>query len=91
MDLICFSNAIGYFFENVDSAFKNSTIFMFLVGILFPLVTVIGGTLITAFIDKSKKKKKIVYWIVLLISPFNTLSEGLNNCVFNGFIKAGPE
>jgi hypothetical protein len=47
LDLINLSNFIGFFFKDVDSAFKNSTIFMFLIGILFPLVTLIGGALIT--------------------------------------------
>jgi len=74
MDLICFSNFIGYFFKDVDSAFKNSTIIMFLVGIIFPIVTLIGGGLITLYIDKSGTLAKVVYWIVLLISPFNALS-----------------
>jgi hypothetical protein len=91
LDLICFSNAIGYFFKDVDSAFKNSTIIMFLVGIIFPIVTLVGGALITKFVDKSGTLAKIVYWIVVIVGPFNALGEGLNNCLYNGFIKAGPE
>lgn len=58
---------------NVDSAFKNSTIFMALIGLVFPIVSIIGGSLITAFIDTSGNLAKVVYWIVLIISPFNAL------------------
>ena len=46
---------------------------MALIGLVFPLVTNIGGALITAFVDKSGNLAKVVYWIVLLISPFNAL------------------
>lgn len=89
--LINFSNTIGFFFKDVDSAFKNSVIFMALFGLVFPLATLIVGSLITYYIDKSGTLTKVVYWILFLISPFNVLYQSLNNCLFNGFIKAGPE
>ena len=92
LDLINLSNTIGFFFKDVNSAFKNSTIIMLLIGIVFPLVTLIGGALITLYIDKSGTLTKIVYWIVLIISPFNCLTESLENTIFNGYINKGsPE
>ena len=89
LDLINLSNTLGFFFKNVDSAFKNSTIFMFLIGIIFPLVTFIGGAVIKRFVDSSGDLSKKLYWIVFLFGPFNALSEGLNNCIYDGFIDAG--
>lgn len=73
LDLINLSNAIGFFFKNVDSAFKNSTIFMMLLGLVFPLVTLLAGGFITYYLDKSGDLTKVIYWITLLISPFNVL------------------
>lgn len=89
LDLINLSNTLGFFFKDVDSAFKNSTIFMFLIGMVFPFVTLIGGAIITRYLDKSGDLTRVVYWFVFIISPFNALGEGLNECLFNGFIARG--
>jgi len=60
LDLINLSNTLGYFFKNVDSAFKNSTIFMLLLGIVLPLIAALGGSAINYYIDKSGTVNKII-------------------------------
>jgi len=60
LDLINLSNTLGYFFKNVDSAFKNSTIFMLLLGIVLPLIAALGGVFINYYIDKSGTVNKII-------------------------------
>ena len=82
LNLVNLSNFIGFFFKNVDSAFKNSIIFMALLGLVFPLVTLFAGALITFYIDKSGKLTKVIYWITLLMSPYNAFNQSLNNCLF---------
>jgi hypothetical protein len=65
---------------------------MALLGLVFPLVTAFAGALITAYIDEGGTVTRIVYWFVLLVSPFNVLSQGLSNCLYDGFIaKARTE
>ena len=82
LNLITLSNFIGFFFRDVDSAFKNSIIFMALLGLLFPFVTLFAGALITYYIDKSGKLTKVIYWITLVMSPYNAFNQSLNNCLF---------
>lgn len=82
LNLVNLSNFIGFFFKNVDSAFKSSIIFMALLGLVFPLVTLFAGALITYYIDKSGKLTKVIYWITLLMSPYNAFNQSLNNCLF---------
>jgi hypothetical protein len=36
IDYICLCNLIGFFFQNVDKAFKNGIIVMSILGFLFP-------------------------------------------------------
>ena len=86
LDLICLSNAIGFLFKNVDSAFKNSAIFMMILGLIFPIVTLFLGAIITFYLDKSGDLTKVINWITLLISPFNVLQQQLQNCTFNSSI-----
>ena len=85
LDLINLCNFVGFFFTDLDAAFKNSVIFMAVLGFAFPIANGILDAVLST-VDKSGTLAKILNWITLLISPFNSITQGIQNVTYDGFI-----
>jgi fucose permease len=78
---------IGFMFSDLDKAFRNSSIFMFIIGFLFPLASsLLVLALSSALKVKDASIRIPINWVCLLISPFNCLNNALRNIIYDGFI-----
>ena len=73
IDYICLCNFVGFFFKNVDKAFKNSIIIMSVIGFLFPNANVLFDYFLDQ-IDQTHSLSNFVNWFVLIVSPFSSVN-----------------
>lgn len=81
IDYICLCNFIGFFFKNVDKAFKNSIIIMSILGFIFPNANLFFDSLLNNS-DSSGKLSNILNWLVFIISPYTAINESLSDILF---------
>ena len=87
LSFVNLANLIGFMFSDLDKAFRNSSIFMFIIGFLFPLASnILVLALSSALKVKDESIRSTINWICLLISPFNCLNNALRNIIYDGFI-----
>jgi len=87
LSFVNLANLIGFMFSDLDKAFRNSSIFMFIIGFLFPFASSLLVLALSSALDMKDASIRIpINWVCLLISPFNCLNNALRNIIYDGFI-----